>query len=93
MWAQAYTEVLILSVSWHHYITQTISHNDRQCSAHFCSNLLSWTSHILVQCTAVNVRFSLAVFLKKMVEMFCFSSQTHVTSNKHTVHCMSNFCK
>jgi len=37
--------------------------------------------------------FSLTVFLKKVVEMVSFSSQTHVTSKKHTVHCMSNFCK
>jgi hypothetical protein len=47
-------------------------------------------SCILVQCTVDNVRFLLTT-CKKVLEMFCFGSQTHVTSNKHAVHCLSGF--
>jgi len=34
-----------------------------------------------VQHTAVNSRYSLSIF--KVLEMFSFGSQMHVTSNKH----------
>ena len=60
------------------------SYDGKQCSVRR-SSAMRWDPHVLVQCTAVNIRFLLTIFKEGAGNDFAWLA-THVISNKH-IHC------
>ena len=68
---------------------QTISCDSRQHSNCHYSKFVSWEPLVLVQRTAISIRFLLTT-LKKKLEILSFSLQTLVTYKKQIAHNPSN---
>jgi hypothetical protein len=72
--------------------TQPISCYSRQQSVQTSANLPWVGIYKSVRWTAGNSKFHFP-HLKKVLEMFSFSLQTHIIPNWNAVHCKSTFCK